>query len=81
MYLGKKSPSTLTPNSLEGRSAMWPKLEATLYSLPKKFSIVFAFAGDSTITKFFAMMGFFLSTKVDEFFNASNFEHQIKKNI
>jgi len=27
------------------------------------------------------MMGFFLSTKVDEFFNASNFEHQIKKNI
>jgi len=24
-------------------------------------------------------MGFFLSTKVDEFFNASNFEHQIKK--
>ena len=30
MYLGKKSPSTLTPNSLEGRSAMCPKLEATL---------------------------------------------------
>jgi len=25
------------------------------------------------------MMGFFLSTKVDEFFNGSNFEDKIKK--
>jgi hypothetical protein len=42
---------------------MWPKLEATLNSFPKNFSIVFAFAGDSTITKFFAIKRFFCSQK------------------
>jgi hypothetical protein len=30
MYFAEKSPPTSTPSSLEGRSAMWPKLEATL---------------------------------------------------
>ena len=55
IYLAEKSPETSTPNSFAGRSAICPKLEATLNSLPKNFSIVFAFAGDSTITKFLAM--------------------------
>ena len=32
---------------------MCPLLETTLKSLPRNFSIVLAFAGDSTITKFF----------------------------
>ena len=54
-YLGLKSPSTFTPKSFEGKSDICPKLEATLKSLPKNFSIVLAFAGDSTITKFFAI--------------------------
>ena len=54
-YLGVKSPSTSTPSSFEGKSEMCPKLDATTNSLPKNFSIVFAFAGDSTITKFFAI--------------------------
>ena len=36
-----------------GKSRMWPILATTLYVLPRYFSIVFAFDGDSTITKFF----------------------------
>ena len=63
-----KSPSTSTPNSLEGKSEICPKLEATTKSLPKNFSIVFAFAGDSTITKFFAIFINLRSTNVEEFF-------------
>ena len=68
MYFGEKSESTSTPNSLDGRSAICPKLEVTLNSLPKNFSIVFALAGDSTITKFLAIMRNFLRTKVYSFF-------------
>ena len=34
------------------RSRIWPKLDLTMKSLPKNFSIVLALAGDSTITKF-----------------------------
>ena len=68
-YLGLKSPSTSTPNSLEGKSAMCPKLDSTLNSLPRNFSIVFAFAGDSTITRFLAIIHFIEATNVVEFFN------------
>jgi hypothetical protein len=37
------------------------------------FSIVFAFAGDSTITKFFAIFSFIWATKVYEFFKTQIF--------
>ena len=57
-YLGLKSLSTSIPIFFEGRSEICPKLEATLYPLPKNFSIVFAFAGDSTITKLSAIFEF-----------------------
>src|SRR5690606_34511059 len=80
IYLGVKSPSTSTPNSLLGRSAIWPKLEETLKSFPRNFSIVFAFAGDSTITKFFAIFIFVMRTKVCEFFYTRDFEVKIPKN-
>ena len=56
IYLGVKSPSTSTPNSLVGKSAICPKLLSTLKSFPRNFSMVLAFAGDSTITKFFAIL-------------------------
>ena len=52
IYFGLKSLSILTPSSLDGRSTIWPKQEETLKSLPKNLSIVLAFAGDSTITRF-----------------------------
>ncbi|HBY68701.1 MAG TPA: hypothetical protein DEG69_13695 [Flavobacteriaceae bacterium] len=47
---------------------MCPKLEVTLKSFPKNFSMVLAFAGDSTITKFFAIFNFVWVTKVCDFF-------------
>ena len=40
-YLGVKSPATSTPNSLEGKSAICPKLDVTLKSFPRNFSMVF----------------------------------------
>ena len=73
IYLGVKSPSTSTPSSLEGKSAICPKLEVTLKSFPKNFSIVLAFAGDSTITKFFAIAFQIRNTKVYDFFNTEEF--------
>src|SRR5262245_16156245 len=52
---------------------MWPMLEATVNSLPKYPSIVFAFAGDSTITRFFDMTFVkFKRFKYQEFFKKSN---------
>src|SRR5690554_911621 len=77
-YLGEKSPSTSTPNSLDGRSAICPKLEETLKSFPRNFSIVFAFAGDSTITKFFAIFFFVMRTKVCEIFYTKDFDREIQ---
>ena len=41
-----------TLSELEGKSLMCPKLDFTVKPLPRNFSIVLAFAGDSTITKF-----------------------------
>ena len=55
VYFGLKSFSTSTPSSFEGRSAICPKLDSTWNSFPRNLSMVFAFAGDSTITKFFGM--------------------------
>src|SRR5438270_13392184 len=54
-YLGAKSFRVLTPNPFLGRSIIWPIEARTSKSRPKNFSIVFAFAGDSTITSFFAI--------------------------
>src|ERR1035437_1787621 len=51
-YLGAKSCSTSTPSWLFGKSRTWPNEAMRLYDLPKILPIVFAFAGDSTITKF-----------------------------
>ena len=36
-----------------GRSLIWPTLDSTIYSDPRYFEIVLAFAGDSTITNDF----------------------------
>ena len=63
IYLGLKLLSILTPNSFDGRSEICPKLEATLNSFPKNFSIVLALAGDSTITKFLDINHFLCSQK------------------
>ena len=41
------------PNWLLGRSRKCPIEARTIYFFPKYFSMVFAFAGDSTITKVF----------------------------
>jgi hypothetical protein len=42
-----------TPMSFFGRSMMWPIEASTTYSEPRYLLIVFAFAGDSTITSDF----------------------------
>ena len=47
--------STPSPFPLTGRSRMWPMLDFTTKSLPRYLLMVFAFAGDSTITRFFAI--------------------------
>src|SRR3954451_15070412 len=49
-YLGVKSLSTSTAKSFLGKSLTWPKEALTRYCLPRYFPIVFAFAGDSTMT-------------------------------
>ena len=43
------------------RSLIWPKQDLTVKSLPKNFSIVFALAGDSTITKLLLIFYLFLT--------------------
>ena len=40
------------PKFFLDKSLICPKLDATVKPFPKNFSIVFAFAGDSTITRF-----------------------------
>ena len=49
---GANPSARLIPRSFFERSRIWPKLDLTMKSLPKNFSIVLALAGDSTITKF-----------------------------
>ena len=54
-----------TPKSFFLRSRMWPKLDSTLKSFPRNFSMVLALAGDSTITRFFCIRhAVFWGTKV-----------------
>ena len=43
-----------------GRSLMCPTLDSTIYSDPRYFEIVLAFAGDSTITKDLAIINIFI---------------------
>src|SRR5438552_16055145 len=44
-----------TPRSFEGRSLICPIEAITMKSLPRYLLIVFALAGDSTMTKFFVI--------------------------
>ena len=54
--------------------------DTTLKSEPRYFSIVFALAGDSTITRFLPYVGVKMGTKVVELFlNMQNFS--LKKSI
>ena len=67
-YSGRKV-SRSTPKFFFFRSRMCPKLDMTLKSLPRNFSIVLALAGDSTMTKFLGMcLGVFynLGAKVEK---------------
>src|SRR6266852_3921859 len=50
-YSVSKSFSTSTPRLLLGRSFTWPKDASTVNPLPRYFWIVFALAGDSTMTR------------------------------
>src|ERR1700693_6269462 len=50
-YSVSKSFSTSTPRLLLGRSFTWPKEASTVNPLPRYFWIVFALAGDSTMTR------------------------------
>src|SRR4051812_16759059 len=54
-YTGSKPLSTSTPSLLFGRSRTCPIDASTLYSFPRYLLIVFAFAGDSTMTNAFAI--------------------------
>src|SRR5213076_1597091 len=54
-YSGSKLFSTSTPSPLEGRSLICPIEAFTMKSLPRYLLIVFALAGDSTTTRFFAI--------------------------
>ena len=54
IYCGSKPCSISTPILLLGRSRRCPMDAVTLYPLPRYFSIVLAFAGDSTMTSSFA---------------------------
>src|SRR5271169_1996934 len=50
-YSVSNSFSTSTPRLLLGRSFTWPKEASTVNPLPRYFWIVFALAGDSTMTR------------------------------
>src|SRR4029079_7821990 len=54
-YCGAKPFLTSTPSPFCGRSMMCPIEARTSKTPPKNFSIVVAFAGDSTMTRFFAI--------------------------
>src|SRR5579883_1995360 len=54
--MGVKSLSTSTERFFLGRSLMWPSEALTRYCRPRYLPMVFAFAGDSTMTRFLAMM-------------------------
>src|SRR5579863_4574483 len=51
MYSVAKSLSVSTPRVLLGRSFTWPRDASTVKPAPRYFWMVFALAGDSTMTK------------------------------
>src|ERR1700690_3067352 len=53
-YSDSKSLSVSTPRVLLGRSLTWPSEASTVKPLPRYFWMVFALAGDSTMTKPFS---------------------------
>jgi hypothetical protein len=55
MYEGSKFFSMSTPSLLLGRSMMWPTDALTVKSLPRYLPMVFALAGDSTMTSDFIL--------------------------
>src|ERR1035438_5476623 len=57
-YFGRKPLSTSTARSFLGRSLMCPSDAFTTNCLPRYLLMVFAFAGDSTITNAFAIFSF-----------------------
>src|SRR5690348_18055711 len=61
-YLGSKPLSTSTLRSFLGRSLMCPSDALTTYCLPRYLLMVFALAGDSTITRALAILRFQLGT-------------------
>ena len=61
-YSGSKFLSTSTPSFALGRSRTWPMLASILYPDPRNRVSVFAFVGDSTITK---VSGMFLTMIAD----------------
>src|SRR5437870_757060 len=54
-YSGAKLFCTSTPRPFDGRSLICPIEAFTMKSLPRYLLIVFALAGDSTTTRFFAI--------------------------
>ena len=58
-YLGAKPFLTSMAPSPDDKSRMWPILDFTMKPSPRYFSMVFAFAGDSTMTKFLIDMNYF----------------------
>src|ERR1700674_3783512 len=54
-YSGWKLFCTSTPRPFEGRSLICPIEAITMKSLPRYLLIVFALAGDSTMTRFFGI--------------------------
>src|ERR1022692_4449522 len=54
-WRGSNPCSTSTARSFLGRSLIWPSDALTTYSLPRYLLMVFALAGDSTITRAFGI--------------------------
>src|SRR5207245_4867365 len=55
-FLPFRSSGKRMPSVFFGRSMTWPRDALTVYSRPKYLLIVFAFAGDSTMTSERAML-------------------------
>src|SRR5258706_16374895 len=64
-YSGWKWFWTSTPRPFEGRSLMCPIEAITMKSLPRYLLIVFALAGDSTMTRFFTI-AYFCPARTDD---------------
>src|SRR5215471_2442025 len=76
-YSGSKLFWTSTPRPFEGRSLMCPIEAFTIKSLPRYLLIVFALAGDSTTTRFFAIYLRFRSRTDDGLMTAGCFSSRM----